>query len=49
MESGNKNVFPIRSKPAESEKLSAYKLGFFHRGPGVAILEANILMAKPES
>jgi hypothetical protein len=49
MESGNKNVFPIRRKPAESEKLSAFNLGFFYHGPGVAALKANILLAKPES
>jgi hypothetical protein len=49
MESGNKNGFPIRRKQAESKKLSAFKLGFFYHGAGVADLEANILLAKPES
>jgi hypothetical protein len=49
MESGNKNVFLIRRKQAESGKLSAFNLGFFYHGPGVAALRANILLAKPES
>jgi hypothetical protein len=38
-----------RRKQAESGKLSAFKLGFFYHGPGVAVLEARVLLAKPES